>query len=118
MLRSFILFIAALFLLSSCEKEEKALILPQPGPASHDAVNMGNNYDTQIFYDFETKSVVFRNDPTIWDLAFEASPDGKHVYMNGGNGVQIYNTHKTSMQQVTTLSDSCKSPNGLGWTQY
>jgi hypothetical protein len=119
MLRSFILFIAALFLLSSCEKAEKALVLPKPGTASHDAVNMGNDYDKQIFYDFDTKSAVLINGPNKWDLAFESSPSGKHVYMNGGDvGIQMYNTHKTSMQQVTSLPPECATPTSLGWRIY
>jgi hypothetical protein len=117
MLRSFTLFIAALFLLTSCEKEENALVLPPPGTASHDAVDMGADYNKQIFYDFDSGSPVFTSDPSLWDLAFEASADGRHVYMNGGIGVQIYNTHQADMQKLLTLPSAC-TPNGIAWRQY
>jgi hypothetical protein len=101
-----IIFIVAVCLLPSCEKDEKALVLPPPTGASHASVDMGWNgiiYERQIFFDFDTDTVVFTSDWTSWDLAFEASPDGRHVFMNGGNGVFVYNMHTQDMQQVTEL---------------
>src|ERR1043166_5868532 len=97
--RCFLVFIAAFFCVTSCEKKEEAIVLPPQGPASHDSIVMGVNYDKQIFYDFETGLSVYSSNHDAWDLAFEGGPDGRNIYINGGQGagtgqtVCIYNTH-------------------------
>lgn len=92
--------LSASFLLTSCEKEEKAIVLPPAGPAAPGSVTMGEEYEDQVFYDFETNKVVSTSGTTSWDLAFEASPEGWHLFMNGGKGVFLYNTHKTAFSDL------------------
>jgi len=114
MLRLLILFVAAACLLSSCEKTEKALVLPPRGTASHMSIEMGAKYENQVFFDFETGAVAFSSDQASWDLAFEAFPDGRHVFINGGKEVLVYNTRQHDMRQVTELP-AVLSSSGLGW---
>ena len=107
--------LSCLCFLASCEKEEKALVLPPPGTATPASVEMGPDYDKQTFYDFETGMSVFSSDPRCWDLSFEATPEGKHVFINGAKDVFVYNTHLTNMNAVTELPANLK-PSGSGWS--
>ncbi len=94
------LFIAIGFLLASCEKKESPISLPEKGVAAIDRVDMGEDYHDQIFYDFEKGYPVYTSAINCWDLAFEASPTGFHVFMNGGKDMWVYNTHQTDIKAV------------------
>lgn len=92
------------FVFTSCEKKENAIVLP---PISADirpgTVNIGEQYETQVFYDFESNKVVQSSSFDTWDISFEASKDGYHVWMNGGLDLYIYNTHQTNFTGITEL---------------
>lgn len=64
-------------------------------------VDMGEDYAHQIFFDFATGQSVMTSEIDAWDLAFEATPEGYHVFMNGGKDVFLYNTHLTDPASVT-----------------
>ncbi len=110
-------FLAVLCAFASCEKDEDAIVLPPRGTASYDSVVLGESYDKQIFYDFESGMPVFTSDPKSWDLAFEATPEGRHIFINGGQDVWVYNTHKKDLAQVKTLPQGLSATSGAGW-QY
>ncbi len=88
-------------LVTSCEKADIPVVLPEKGEAEYAIVEMGEEYTYQLFYDFETASVVNVSRIDSWDLAFDASPDGIHVFMNGGSDVLVYNTHEKDFHKVT-----------------
>jgi hypothetical protein len=122
MIRRYLLVVAALGFLTSCEKQEGPIVLPQPGPATFSSVTMGVNYDQQIFYDFESGKPVFNSNHDMWDLAFESDADGRNIYLNGGQGsgqigqtVCIYNTHDTSFPNITTLPTGLSASSSAGW---
>ena len=102
------LTVAFLFLtiFNSCEKKEHPIILPPGSDAIPGRINMGENYETQVFYDFETNSVVKTSDCSSWDLAFESDKDGYHLWMNGGKGVLIANSHAEDFKTFTTVPAS------------
>ncbi len=102
----FILLLALTWLLSSCEKEESAIVLPPAGTAQSASVTMGPNYEKQVFFDFESGQAVYTSDPTSWDIAFEAAEGGYHLFLNGGQGVFTYNTHQTDMASVKSQPPS------------
>jgi len=91
-------------LASSCEKKESPVTLPPVGTSQHSTVEMGENYRNQLFFDIESGQVVYTNDLLNWDLAFEASAAGYHVYMNGGKFVLIAITGDTSFAAVNSNS--------------
>lgn len=92
----------------SCEKEESPVTLPPATGAQHGRVNMGEDYTTQVFWDLETNAVVKSSSGEAWDLSFEASTDGYRVSMNGGKGINLYNTHTTDFGAVTALPPGMK----------
>lgn len=87
-------------LLTSCEKADLPITLPEKGEAEYDLVEMGEEYTYQLFYDFETATIVNISRVDSWDLAFDASIDGFNVFMNGGSDVLIYNTHEKDFHEV------------------
>ncbi|MCD6063664.1 MAG: hypothetical protein K0R82_1575 [Flavipsychrobacter sp.] len=94
------LLIAVSLLAASCEKKESPISLPEKGSAAIDRVDMGEDYHDQVFYDFEKGYPVYQSAINSWDLAFEASPTGFHIFMNGGKDVWVYNTHQTDILGV------------------
>jgi hypothetical protein len=81
----FLGLLAALF--TSCEKEEKPITLP-PAVGKKVSVDMGHDYAMQIYVNLNGDILsTIRND--AWDIAFDASPHGSAVLMNGGNNALI-----------------------------
>lgn len=100
-----IVVVSASVLLGSCQKADQPVRLPEKGEAEYGIVEMGEDYEYQLFFDFETASIVKVSEINSWDLAFDASVDGYNVFMNGGADVKIYNTHETDISKVTTAPD-------------
>lgn len=120
--------IATAILLASCEKDDIPVVLPPPGEAEFANVEMGEDYVDQVFFDLESGRVVHMSKINSWHLAFEASMNGYHVFMNGGAGVFVYNTHQTDFTAVTTAPDDdskewlfdrpCGLPDSTGWGDW
>ena len=101
-----ILIFFTLFLIS-CEKKE----LPVPGYERGDLqttqVEMGGDYKNQIWFSLNDSKVISTNYRTDWDLAFECSPNGYHVMLNGSKGMKVY---KTAFSELADVKDT----SGLG----
>jgi len=121
-----LIMVIGIFLCSSCEKRELPIPLPPQGSAQIAQVVMGPDYDDQIFFNLETGQPVLKNYINAWDLAFEAQPDGKHVFMNDGKNVFVYNTHQTdpaavsfnAAELVSSMQWGFDSPTGLPDSSY
>lgn len=85
---------------TSCEKDDVPVVLPPEGDAEYGVVEMGEDYVTQVFFDFESGMPVYQSEINSWHLALEASAEGFHVFMNGGADVFVYNTHETDFTKV------------------
>ncbi|NNF02264.1 MAG: hypothetical protein HKN22_06230 [Bacteroidia bacterium] len=103
-LRSSVLLISFLtVLLSACLKEDDVIVLPPPGDEEVLSIAQGPDYYNQVFFDLFSKSEV-NNDFRIWDLAFESSEHGIHVFLNSGKLMQVYNTGVTNINSVGNSS--------------
>jgi len=91
-------------LCSSCEKKE----LPAPaydrGDITTVEIQMTTNYKNQVWYSLSENRIISTNLKTDWDLAFESSADGDHVFLNGSKAMRIYKTNFTSLSMVTDTS--------------
>ena len=67
---------ALLFGLTACDPGELPVPAHDPGDVITRQVEMGANYQQQMFYDLGTDQLVSSNAKEIWDLGFEASADG------------------------------------------
>jgi len=103
-IRKVILYITYLIpitlVLTSCEKEEKPIVLP---PANDSVMmvsaTMGDQYRTQVFVNIETGQT-WPADNESWDLQFESDDDGNMIWMNGGKAVLIGNTGNTKIKNL------------------
>ncbi len=91
--------ISGMFLVS-CERKENPIKLPEQGDAVYATVDMGEDYEDQIFFDFETNKIVYTSKINSWDLAFETGANGRNVFINGGADVSIYRTDEKNMADV------------------
>jgi hypothetical protein len=96
-----LVFTVLLGFITSCEKKDNPVAIPQKMGSQYAMVEMGEDYTNQIFYDFQTAKVVYVSAIKSWDFAFETSPLGHHVFMNGGGkNIYVFNTHQTDMKSV------------------
>jgi len=102
MLKRALYLLPVLFLFAACEKEEEPYTLPAPGPATVGSVNMGSDYSKVIFYNLETEKAEIR-ELGDWDLALEASPNGRFALMNGGKGAQIVGSGDTNFYTIVDV---------------
>lgn len=107
-----ILLSLSLTVFTSCEKEDSPVILPPKGNSIPATVTMGETYDNEIYFDFET-GLVKTSPVAAWDISFESSKDGYHVFVNGGMDIYVYNTQLTDAYTVNT-----SATNGLINTDF
>lgn len=104
-LKDILSLLAIVALLTSCEKQELPVPAHESGDIQTGAVNMEPDYRWQIFYDLNTNKIVSKNLKTAWDLAFENTSDGFHVFLNSSKMMYAYNTGKTDINSIT-ISDT------------
>jgi hypothetical protein len=93
--------IAALFLLAACEREELPVAPHETGLLTTSAVNMDANYRWQVYFDLGTNREVGRCLKTSWDLAFQTTASGFHVFLNSSKAMAAWNTGDTNFTAVT-----------------
>ncbi|MEI7801104.1 MAG: HmuY family protein [Bacteroidota bacterium] len=87
-------------LLASCFKEDEPVVLSAPGEVQMSQVAMGPDYANQIYYKLSNKAEQL-SDHHCWDLAFETSPSGFHIWLNGGHLVFAANTNSSNFNGIT-----------------
>lgn len=85
-----------------CEKEELPIEPHATGDVTENQVEMGSDYRNQLFYDIETNTVVSSNEKTLWDIAFESAPNGKHIILNTAKGMAV---HHSELSYAELLSE-------------
>ncbi|MDW8394270.1 MAG: HmuY family protein [Chitinophagales bacterium] len=93
--------------LSSCFREDVPVVLPPPGGLQYLQVPQGPDYSRQYYVDLETADTLGMP-VSVWDLCFEAQPDGWHVWINGANQARVAQTTATSLAAITDTA-------GLVW---
>ena len=83
-LSRYISFIAIISLLSSCFKDDDPVTLPAQGSVENFQISMGKTYHRQEYFDLGTRDTL-GSEHAAWDLCFESSEAGWHVWINGGN---------------------------------
>ncbi|MBL7930962.1 MAG: HmuY family protein [Bacteroidia bacterium] len=97
----------------SCEKKE----LPVPkyvppaapadtasgstaGPLIVAQVDMSSDYRNQVWFSLSENRIVYANLKTDWDLAFECSPSGWHLMLNGSKSMKVFKTNFEKLEDV------------------
>ena len=101
-----ILFLS-IVLFSSCQKEDEAVVLPAPGDSKSLVASMGTNYDNQIYVSL-SRDTVYAANYRNFDLSFEASPSGRHIYLNGAKYMFLAHSGTTSISAADSAGADWK----------
>lgn len=97
--------ILAILLLSSCLKEDIAVLPPEPGDMETVQIEIGYPYLYQVYYDCESNSVVSTNTKYEWDLSFDCTPNGYHVLLNTAKGIFVSNEGNVDFSAVNSVAN-------------
>ena len=98
-----VIFITCIVFFSSCIKEIPIKPHSQ-GELNLGSIDMGNDYNNQIFYSLSENEIVKQNLETQWDIAFECRENGWHVILNSSLSGAVYNSNETEFNSVTNIS--------------
>jgi hypothetical protein len=92
------------FSLWGCFKEET----PRLGGEikAFSVAEMGENYETQLFYSLIDTNFVSTNPFNIWHLGFYAQSDDNHIRLNSGSFMYAHPTGETNFNNVTALLET------------
>ncbi len=88
--------------ISSCLKEEETV--DKPTVSQTVQIPLGPNYENQYYFDLESNETVKSESRFSWDLAFESTPEGYRVFINGFKFMFAYNTGKTRFDSTYTYN--------------
>ena len=96
----FLVLMASVTALTGCLKEDEPMVLPSPATGAQVfSVNIGSNYNREVYFSLKTKDSI-GNEVNGWDFAFESAANGTHVYINGGFGVKVSQSHYQDMNAI------------------
>jgi hypothetical protein len=107
----FILILVCTVITSCFKKDEQLVIIENKGNQDVKSLVIPGNYSIYTyssFIDLDSGIIVKTSLISAWDLAFDSSPKGWEIFVNGANSREIYPTGQTnfsadySATQVTT----------------
>ena len=81
---------AIVLLLCSCQKDEIPIQPLPKGDAEIYQVELGDNYENQVYFGLLDNAVISTNKKTDWDLAFESSSTGWRIILNSSKLERIH----------------------------
>lgn len=103
-MRIYLLIVFGVLFLTSCEKKELPVPKHEQGETVIGQTDMGSDYRYQVWFSLLQNRFVFKNMKTDWDLGFEASAEGYHVFLNGSKAMRAYRTNYSSLSEVSDTS--------------
>jgi hypothetical protein len=85
---------------TSCFREELPIPAHNSGDVQIGSINMGKNYEYQVYFDLETQKETGRNLKSAWDLYFYMSDQNLIVGLNSAKVMYAYPTNKLSFDEV------------------
>lgn len=98
-MRPVILIIVTSFLLG-CEQGEIPIEPHTSGELETTIIELGSDYNTQIFYNLEINSVVSQNEKTDWDLGFLTGEDDWNITVNSSKGGGVWRIEDLDFEGV------------------
>ena len=103
------------FTLTSCIKEIPIEVHSE-GEINLVQIEMGGDYDNQLFYSLINNDVVSQNLETEWDIAFECDNDGSHIILNSSTSGALSKTNNFDFESINSLNGNenwnYDAPNG------
>jgi hypothetical protein len=84
----------------SCDKKELPVPAYDRGDLNTVQIEIGSDYRNQVWFSLHDNKIVSSNLKTDWDLAFEASPGGTHIFLNGSKAMKVFKTAFSNLSQV------------------
>lgn len=101
-LRNMLCITLMLMSLSGCIREELPVPAFDRGDAQQYRVNMGADYQHQIWFRLSDGEIVSQNERLAWDLAFDCREDSLWIYLNSALVMQAARTGKKNLDGVST----------------
>lgn len=92
-----IILVLFTLLLSACAKEEPLWVLPPAGSETMADFELGENYEHVVYFSLNN-GMQYKKKLKDWDIAFGSGIGSAHLMLNGGNEVQIFNSHDTCIE--------------------
>ena len=100
----------------SCIKEELPIPPHVAGDLQLGQVEMGVNYNNQVFYSLENNNITSQNNETEWDIAFGCDIQKNHVFLNSSVVSSAFKTGTSSFENINSLTGNenwkYDAPNG------
>jgi hypothetical protein len=93
----------ALIAYSACVKQDSPIKLPPKTGSSYEQLNLGEQYDTTLFYNLHTNKVVQKVLTSAWDIAFDCRPQGHSIIINGGKNSRVVKSGSTLINLINTV---------------
>ena len=87
---------------SGCFKEENPIPRAPQGDTEVVQIPLTSNYDKQFYFDLFTNQIVASNNNEAWDLAFDASDNGYHIWLNSSKLMQAWNTGRKDFASINS----------------
>lgn len=95
-------YFTAIFLLSSCWKEEIPVERVDRGGVKQITIPIGNEYGNQIWYNLERQEIVRTAPKELWDISAEKNENGQFVIrLNSSLASSVFKTTTTIFDEVT-----------------
>jgi len=89
----------------SCERDEIAIEKHPMGTIVERQINMGSNYNQQIFYSASEDIVVSSNTKDDWDLGFSSSKNSSEIIINSSTFSQISEIEEHLFEDPISITD-------------
>ena len=103
-MRHLYIIIFSITLLFSCIKEELPISPHLAGDVTLSQLEMGPDYNNQIFYNLNYNSIISENLETDWEIAFECSDSGSNVILNSSIVCSALNTNTIYFDSITSIN--------------
>ena len=95
--------LASVIMLSSCDPKEH---LATPSKVQTVQMAEGSNYATQFFFNLDGNITAASGPRDNWDLAFQSTDQGFHVYLNSAKFMFAYSSGSTVFDSVFAFSNA------------
>ncbi len=88
-MRTAVLFLISLVLMTSCFKEDDVVAPHARGEVKTDTLPLTENYRYQVWFSLDSGRIAGSQVKTAFDLGFECSPSGTRVILNTGDFMKV-----------------------------
>jgi hypothetical protein len=89
--------------LTGCNQGEIPISPHASGDLETSMIEIGSEYNNQIFYNLESNSVVSQNEKTDWDLGFLTEVDDWHIVVNSSKAGGVWRVENLDFEEIPEI---------------